>query len=66
MSIPTNGLIVANKDNNGVFDLIGKYNGSSKIVLYGHNNADYIYKDVIQTNNGLRFNITYDGNEYKI
>jgi UDP-N-acetylmuramate: L-alanyl-gamma-D-glutamyl-meso-diaminopimelate ligase len=59
-SIPKNGVIVANKDNSGVKKIL------DKAVFYGRENADYIYKDIIQTENGLEFKIKHKDNTYNI
>ncbi len=50
-SIPPHGLIVANKDNAKVRELV------SEAVWYGSQNADYVYSNVEQTKDGLNFTI---------
>ncbi len=49
--IPTSGLIVANKDNAKVHELV------KKAIWYGKKDADYIYSNIEQTENGLKFKI---------
>jgi UDP-N-acetylmuramate: L-alanyl-gamma-D-glutamyl-meso-diaminopimelate ligase len=59
-SIPSTGVIVANKDNSGVMKVV------SKAIFYGKENADYTYHDITQTKNGLSFIISNKGIDYKI
>ncbi len=59
-SIPPAGVIVANKDHAGVKKVV------SKAILYGKENADYIYHDITQTKDGLFFTISNKENNYKI
>lgn len=59
-SIPSTGMIVANKDNSGVMKVV------SKAVFYGKENADYTYHNITQTKDGLSFIISNKGVDYKI
>ena len=49
--IPSSGFIVANRDNKKVVELV------KNAVWYGKENADYVYTDIVQSNDGLRFKI---------
>ena len=62
-SIPKDGLIVVSDDKkaNEIVKL-----ANCKIVKYGSNDADYTYSNVIQTKNGLSFEIKHGENSYKI
>jgi UDP-N-acetylmuramate: L-alanyl-gamma-D-glutamyl-meso-diaminopimelate ligase len=62
-SIPIQGLTVANKDRENVRDLVKDF---SNTIYYGKNDADYMYKDVIQNENGINFTITHKNVDYKI
>jgi UDP-N-acetylmuramate: L-alanyl-gamma-D-glutamyl-meso-diaminopimelate ligase len=62
--IPISGMIVANADNSGVAQVIGKAN--CKVIKYGKENADYTYANVKQTESGLTFSISQNGNLYEI
>lgn len=59
-SIPSTGIIVANKDHEGVKKVV------SKAIFYGKSDADYTYKNIQQTKDGLTFTITAKGADYKI
>lgn len=37
-----------------------------KAIWYGENDADYTFKDVVQTKDGIDFTITHKGNGYRI
>lgn len=50
-SIPSHGLVVANKDNAKVRELV------SEAVWYGSHDADYVYENVEQTKDGLYFTV---------
>ncbi len=66
-SIPDTGLIVANKDHEGVMKIVGD---APRVILYGkakeNGNAQYTYKDVVQSEHGLDFTIQYNENTYEI
>lgn len=60
-NIPENGLVIANRDNNKIKELV------KRAVWYGKNNeADYKYYDIEQSKNGLDFTIENKGNKYKV
>ena len=64
-SIPKDGLIVACTDNNYVKHLTTL--SPDHLITYGKNSeVDYKYSDVIQTQNGLSFEIKHGENNYKI
>ncbi len=58
--IPEHGTIVANIDNDGVKKIV------DKAITYGKSNADYVYSNVEQNENGLKFEITSEGRIYNI
>lgn len=59
-SIPKDGIIVANKDDEGIKKVI------KNAIFYGKADADYIYKNIKQTKQGLIFDIENKGKVYKI
>jgi UDP-N-acetylmuramate: L-alanyl-gamma-D-glutamyl-meso-diaminopimelate ligase len=61
--MPTEGFIVANKDNAGVKKVTD--NSNKKIVWYGKN-ADYSYSNIEQSKNGLSFDISHADQTFKI
>lgn len=62
----TSGLIVANKDNAKVTELVAPYQEEKRIIWYGKKDADYTYSDIGQTKNGLTFQINHAGKKYAI
>lgn len=50
-NIPATGLVVANKDNAKVCELV------TTAIWYGSHDADYVYTDVKQSKDGLKFKI---------
>lgn len=62
-SVPLTGLIVANKDHEGVMRTI---KDASRIVLYGKKDAQYTYRDIKQSEKGLDFTIKYLEENYAV
>ncbi len=62
--VPNSGLIVANKDQPGVVRTLA--GSSKKIVWYGSSGADYSYRDVHQSKDGLEFGIVHQGQTFKV
>lgn len=59
-SIPEQGIIIANKDDEGIKKVI------KNAIFYGKENADYVYHDIQQDQSGLQFKIINKGNIYNI
>ncbi len=59
-SIPKNGVIVANIDNDGVKKIV------NRAITYGKSDADYVYSNIEQNENGLKFKIVNEGKTYDI
>jgi UDP-N-acetylmuramate: L-alanyl-gamma-D-glutamyl-meso-diaminopimelate ligase len=56
--IPAGGLIVACNDHEKVMEMIKK-NRPAPRISYGKKNADYVYENISQSADGLRFTITH-------
>jgi UDP-N-acetylmuramate: L-alanyl-gamma-D-glutamyl-meso-diaminopimelate ligase len=60
--IPTGGLIVACNDHAKVMEMMKKSRANAKLapwISYGKKNADYVYENISQSADGLRFTITH-------
>jgi UDP-N-acetylmuramate: L-alanyl-gamma-D-glutamyl-meso-diaminopimelate ligase len=62
--MPKGGLIVANRDDMGVNDVLNGY--SNKIISYGREDADYTYENVRQSKDGLTFMIRHGKESFAI
>jgi UDP-N-acetylmuramate: L-alanyl-gamma-D-glutamyl-meso-diaminopimelate ligase len=62
--MPKGGLIVANRDDMGVNDVLNGY--SNKIISYGREDADYTYENVKQSKDGVAFAIIHNNQSFNI
>jgi len=62
--IPKKGLIMACKDGENVNKLIDEAN--CKVLTYGKNDADYTYKKIKQTKDGIAFTVEDGEKEYTV
>jgi len=62
--IPITGLIVANADQPGVTQIL--QSSTKRIVHYGKSSGDYTYSNVKQSENGLAFTISHNGDLFDI
>lgn len=63
-SVPNNGLLVISEN---VKNKISSYNKNKKIISYGKSNdLSYKYFDVLQTKNGLDFQVLHDSKTYNL
>ncbi|MFA5061994.1 MAG: Mur ligase family protein [Patescibacteria group bacterium] len=60
--IPRKGLIVACIDGENIKELIADV----KAITYGKSNADYVYKNISQTKDGIKFAIENRGETYQV
>lgn len=62
-NIPQKGIVVACNDHEGVHRVVGNYSGHK--ILYGKS-GDYVYANVKESRDGLKFTITRNGELYQI
>ena len=69
-SIPSSGLIIANKDQTGVTQTLAGSNdkemAGKKVVWYGKDAANYSYGNISQSKDGLTFEIVHQGKSFEI
>lgn len=63
-SIPENGLIVANTDEENIRKILKS--AKAPIVTYGQAGSNYIYEDIVQTKNGIEFTIENFGEAFNL
>lgn len=62
--IPENGLVVINSDETKAHEVAQL--SKSKIITFGAASADYVYSNIHQDDQGLRFDITHNDQTYHI
>ena len=62
--MPKGGIIVANRDDMGVNDVLNGY--SNKIISYGREDADYTYENVRQSKDDLTFMIRHGKESFAV